>query len=88
MVIHKDCFADIRDANARMRHCVGWNQSKSGWIVYDPTKPVPRGIVPEFFCVSLGYLPVPLTEEGVTIMCELLVGKVREHAKPRKTSTR
>jgi hypothetical protein len=70
---YPDCHDAIRDANAASNHCVGWDQEHCKWVVYNPLDGRPSvHIIPEFFCVRSGSLPIALTNEAVRILRQML----------------
>jgi hypothetical protein len=64
--IFLDATDAIKHALADGQRCVGYKQG-AGWIIYDPTN-VPAGIVPEFFCIRSGTLPIPLSETATEVL--------------------
>ncbi len=69
-------YTDAREAihvAARLgAHCVGWNQAKSRWNVYNPVDGAPEGFSPEFFCPGVkaeNVAPViPLNDGAIDVL--------------------
>lgn len=67
-----DAHDAIRDACSHNGQpmCVGWDGAY--WITYDPVDGAPKGVKPEIWCPKAGRMPIPLSEEGETILVQLL----------------
>lgn len=77
MTTRRPIFASAHDAIRAGQACapsgVAYRQG-TGWFVYDLAQGINDvpGAVPEFVCVKSGRLPVALTDEGETILRQLM----------------
>lgn len=71
MIIYPNCHDAIRNANAIGLQVVGYRMP-DGWLIYDPTEGCPEKVEPELLCIGGGKLPIPLSDEGVTILSQMV----------------
>lgn len=82
MLQHNDARSAIRYAAATAPAVVGWKSG--GWVVYDPKKGAPSGVKPELFCYATGRLPIPLSDNGVTVLRSALAAQIADFRANKK----